>query len=198
MSINTNYITDAIKDFTIKMLSEIMKNFPEYSWTSNPDTTKINIIDSYSLTGMNPNIKPVIAVERGPIEFADMSVTPYRDKNIFTESYFGQSILKGNLTIHVIVPGNSLLAERMASFIFQALVALKFWPPQKGVVRLDIVSLGAESPLNVSSDIQYMTIPIVVNLTFTLNWTVKPLNNEFISSFTINSLSDLTFTMIIK
>lgn len=191
-----SYITDVIKDFTIKMLQEIMRSYPGYGWLPDAQHTAVDILDAYSQDQANPAMKPSIIIERGPIEFMDVSVMPYTNRNILSNTQSGQLILKGAMNIRV-VTNDGLLSERMAAFIFQALLTLKFWTTKQGSIRVDPISLGGEIPLNPTSELQYISTPITLSLSFALGWATQPLNNQIISKLTITSESDVPFTMII-
>lgn len=194
------FITDIIKDFVLKMVQEIMKNYPEYKYSTDPLHSKIDIMDSYARASVNPNQKPAIVIERGPIEVVDTFLVPYVNKNIWSQTTSGEVMLRGAITLRV-VTNDSLLSERICSFLFQAFISLKLWTITKGVVRIDPVNIGVESPINVTSDIQYMATPITLSLTFSYGWVTSPLTPAFINGITIisdASRSDLGFTMVVK
>lgn len=176
VSIRTKYIF-------LSFLQQFFSGHNKFTWTKDPRTTKIIIADKYAVEMGVAAKKPSIILDRGSFGWTGSyrnEAMPLNDgvfKNAgnwdmvpkmsaeMRKNYKLTDLLRGSITFNVITK-EPYDADLLANEVFYQLTGYREWFKEKGIHKMEGLSVGKESVIRVSSaEIEATIVPVSFSFT---------------------------------
>ena len=177
---------DIPTNIIIEFLRELFKEHPELTYNDDIRQTRIRIIDVYSLRLQEPELFPTIAVRRLSHRWARRSIGRLKGLKTTINEKTQLDFIYGSSVVQCI-SSEGLEAEQIASIVFHSMVMFKSDLANGGLVLAEPLEMGEENPIEVSSEIETVMVPVTVNYIYPLQWRISPENAEAFTNFTITS-----------
>jgi len=149
----------AVKKAFLTFIQGYFKDHPKYAWTPSMQTTKIVILDKFSYDTQMADKKPSVVLSRGTMGWQYTSLKQRMSKELGTGRETYQDLISGSLILHC-SSVNGMVAEEIASILFNIITVYKDYLKKEGIYYIDSVRIGEERPLKIDSNFNMQTVPI--------------------------------------
>ena len=186
-----DYVKDTFIGFYQALFSQ---NKGEFMWDPDKNISKINIADQFSFDNEHPELKPLIYLRRRPLSFMNTSIDQLYRQNLITGATERTDLIAGTVEA-VCVSSVELEACRLAGIVFMLTNAFRDELVAKsGLFKVDVKALGEAMPLNASSQIKLVEVPVVIQVMFTVSWLTSQIltdDNPVVSDIIVSREIDL-------
>ena len=160
-----NYNIDIKRTF-VGFAQQFFKEHTKYTWNIDPTTTKILILDKYSINLKVIEKKRSIVVSRGAYGWKYTSLgqrSTTETRSIFDEQRGTDrtDLIRGSMTYNCI-SREGLVAEEIAHILFAGITGFKEQFGKNGIHQLMNINIGEESILKSDSNIELTAVPVFV------------------------------------
>jgi len=173
-------------DTLIQFLRELFKEHPELPYSDDIRLTKIRIMDVYSLRLQEPELFPAIAIRRLPHRWSRKMIGRLKGLSRKLNEKSQMDFVYGSCVAQCI-SSEGLEAEQIASIVFHSLVMFKADLAKGGLYMLEVAELGEETPIEMSSEIETVMVPVTLRYIYPVSWKISPESAEPFTDFTIES-----------
>ena len=169
-----------------------MQPVGHYKFNEDLEYTELVISDQMTFNQDVVDKRPALIVRRGPIQFSHVSGidrTMERDKLLLTDKKTKIDILRGSVSIECYGNSQSLQSEELADMVFQMFNMFDVALRQVGFMQIGASSMGQEQPVKVSSKVNYIVTPVLVNYSVQRKWTTEGTNYRRLREIVENRLS---------
>lgn len=152
-----------IKRFFLSFLQAYFAQHSKYTWTTGV-TTKIVIVDKYSLDLNLAKKHPTIVLSRGYNRWMGTSIGQYFRRSLFSDNAEFTDLMAGSVTINCMAK-NGMVCEELAQIVHNVLRANKVELRRKGLHSLNGVTIGEERSLEADSENVLTVVPVSVEFT---------------------------------
>lgn len=153
-----------IKRFFLSFLQAFFQENTKYNWSSNDNTTSINIYDKFAMDLGQIQLRPSIVISRGYMRWMQSNIGQKYSIDLFSGNTVYTDLLASSVTINCMAK-NGLVCEELALIVRNALTVFKEQLRANGLHRISNITVGEERTLSVTSDIELTVVPVSVEFT---------------------------------
>jgi len=154
-------------------------------WDSDPEKSRITIVDKYTFNLAQVMTRPAIVANRGPQGWMRTSgFRQFQGENIKTGERFYTDLVRGTITLSCFAR-EGLEAEEIAGIIFESVQSLRdvlrklhprgrLMPQHLGFFKVESSQMGEEALVKSSSRPELSVVPVAIAAIVQRRWSVRP------------------------
>lgn len=158
---NTNYNIDLKKVF-LSFAQQLFAESPTYTWNEDPKKTKILIVDKNVVELRNVQAKRSIVLSRGTLGWQYTSMGQREKTELFKDSNEQYTDILQGAMIYNCIAQKGIVAEKIAHYLFSRITAHKKQFRNKGILKINNLSIGEESIIKSSSNAELFNVQVFV------------------------------------